>query len=502
MKIDELNDWKRQPPTLKVGALCLRDVSRRPFDQVSLVDPDLESADHQERHLCLSGRPISVLGPSERLFQLAANDQVSNAEFVSEVFDHLPHGAFAVGCRQMRLLPGDGDLVWVASELEPLLTETGEVFVPGCSYRLSADGGFRLDRDHFAALHFVVVDDIGGRNAIERFAGLEFSWLDEVGPGVIQAGIVFDKPIDDADQASALLRAAIDAGICHEGGAVPPKHWARLPGKHGEMIEWNPGQRWSLTFFSDVFGLDLNRQRSDDDAQSIEAEATSPNSGTPPAPCGSTSRSAVPMAYDGRLLLNHLGCHSDIDQLLTSARQLEESFCGRETVGFNIRERPDRYPAEADTDSCGAYALSAMFDLDEVTWTAAEVEQRLARFCALCEVPEPTHVVMGVGDRYCSAYWCVDRYIEPSDWNCWSRMLFDFLCKAGMMTIETASTCDIDLGRMHRIPEIFGVAGQRNCPRLVRAREPLSADQLRAALERYYDRAWPKTWPTEWWPMD
>ena len=247
-------------PTLTVGALCQHDTCRRPFDEIAIAQPVQNL--RLNVHLSDAGKPIVVLGPSERMFQYDMRVWVSNEEFVEDTFHDIPANAFTVGCSQRSFVSGSPDFYWVARDISDLIDGSEEVYVPGISYRLSSDGHFQLDREHFAALHFIAFDDIGGRNLIERFSGLQLSWLLEIAPGVVQGGVIFDTPIEDFDVAMGLLRSAVGAGLCSEGGALPPGYWARLPRgpsvdeRHaGRILDWNPQTRWSVEEFRDEFGL-------------------------------------------------------------------------------------------------------------------------------------------------------------------------------------------------------------------------------------------------------
>jgi len=154
---------------------------------------------------------------------------VTNADFVAVVFTSVPEGAFVAICSKA----GDPDMGgWVASRadanIENLSAEHNN-FVGCSSFYPGKDGSFKARKAHFAACHFLMLDDLGTKVPLERLANFELSWLIETSPGNYQGGIIFADPITDGDVAVRLLNAVIGAGLCDAGATGPLSRWARLP---------------------------------------------------------------------------------------------------------------------------------------------------------------------------------------------------------------------------------------------------------------------------------
>ena len=183
------------------------------------------------------------------------NLQISNSEFIAAVFPRVPEGAFAAVCSK----EGDPGLGgWVASRADQTaanLPTTNNNFIGCSSFYPGDDGSFKARKAQFAACHFLMLDDLGTKVPLERFANFELSWLIETSPRNFQGGIILADPLVDGDEAVRLLNAAIASGLCDEGASGPLTRWARLPiainGKpkyvqktdspfQCRLIEWRP----------------------------------------------------------------------------------------------------------------------------------------------------------------------------------------------------------------------------------------------------------------------
>src|SRR5262249_39295478 len=125
---------------------------------------------------------------------------------------------------------------------------------------------------HFAACHFLMLDDLGTKVPLDRLGGLELSWLIETSRGNHQGGIILNAPITDGAVAVRVLNAVIDAGLCDAGATGPLTRWARLPvaingkPKHADeagvpfqcrLLEWRPDKRYSQQEIMDRLELEL-----------------------------------------------------------------------------------------------------------------------------------------------------------------------------------------------------------------------------------------------------
>ena len=130
-------------------------------------------------------------------------------------------------------------------------------------FQADEGGQYRRQKARFAALHAVMLDDVGTKVAMERLTLLP-SWLIETSPGNHQAGYLLREPLADGGAADRLMNAIVAAGLCDPGANGPRARLARLPvavnGKHSppfpcRLVEWHPELRYSIDEL--VAGLQL-----------------------------------------------------------------------------------------------------------------------------------------------------------------------------------------------------------------------------------------------------
>jgi len=197
---------------------------------------------------------------------------ITNADFASAIFRHLPDGAYAAVCSK----PGNPEVGgWQAlhadSDIERM--SSGHNNYLNCSsFADGTDDSFRVRKDHFTACHFLMLDDIGTKVSLERLGSFKLSSLIETSPGNHQGIIILSEPITDGDEADRLLNTLIAAGLCDAGASGPRSRWARLPvginGKEkyksqtGEpfccrLVEWNPDARYTPQEIVDGLQLEM-----------------------------------------------------------------------------------------------------------------------------------------------------------------------------------------------------------------------------------------------------
>lgn len=133
--------------------------------------------------------------------------QISNAEFVAAVFPSLPVGAFATVCAKSSDPSGGGWLAARADQVAEHLSAANNNYIGCSSFYPGDDGSFKARKAQFAACHFLMLDDLGTKVAMERLAGFELSWLIETSPGNHQGGIILADPLTDGAMAVRLLTA-------------------------------------------------------------------------------------------------------------------------------------------------------------------------------------------------------------------------------------------------------------------------------------------------------
>jgi hypothetical protein len=189
-------------------------------------------------------------------------DKVSNDVFIKAVFHALPAHAHIT----VTSYPGDPDTAtgkdWgrYAAWGKTALPETSNNYFCIASHYPQDNGGIRRVKSHFAALHAVVLDDVGAKVPVDRIT-LTPSWAIETSPGNFQYGFILAEPIEVAAEADRLMTAVIDAGLCDPGASGPTARNMRLPvainGKSkyasetGEPFRcalrtWNPSLHYSV----------------------------------------------------------------------------------------------------------------------------------------------------------------------------------------------------------------------------------------------------------------
>src|SRR5674476_982799 len=147
--------------------------------------------------------------------------QMTNIEFIAAIYPQLPEGAFAAVCSKS----GNPDLGgWLASRSDQLvgaLSAANNNYFSCASFYPRDDGSFKARKTHFAACHFLMLDDLGTKVPLDRLDGFELSWLIETSPGNHQGGIILADPVTDGAVAVRLLTAIIDAGLCDPGATGP-----------------------------------------------------------------------------------------------------------------------------------------------------------------------------------------------------------------------------------------------------------------------------------------
>jgi len=153
-------------------------------------------------------------------------------EFLTATFEHVPSGA-----HRLMYTPSLGHRGFSArtvAELEKILTRTtaprGLYFLTSSAYP-DAHGKLSHGKAQFAALHVVVLDDIGSKIKHDDLPPLlqTPSYRIESSQDNYQYGYFLDKPITDYAHAATLINTIMAAGYTDPGGAMPCKI-VRLPG--------------------------------------------------------------------------------------------------------------------------------------------------------------------------------------------------------------------------------------------------------------------------------
>lgn len=216
--------------------------------------------------------PLPVSPGSPPLPPFSAASQVTNEEFLSAVFHHLPEGAHAAVCSKSGDPTIGGWYAQRADQVAAKLSAANNNYFNCSSFMPDVDGKIHARKENFAAYHALILDDIGTKVPSDRLGNFEFSYLLETSPGNYQGGIILAEPITNGDDANRLLVAAIAAGLCDKGASGAQGRWMRLPvginGKakyandagepfHCRLVEWNPERVYTQQEIIDGLKLEL-----------------------------------------------------------------------------------------------------------------------------------------------------------------------------------------------------------------------------------------------------
>lgn len=216
---------------------------------------------------------------------------VSNAEFLHALFSDLSGDAAPV----VTSFAGNPTQVSAAAwqsrrwrDGENALPANANNYFSLASFRPDEAGVHRRRKAQFAALHAVMLDDIGGKVPGERLT-LPPTWRLETSPGNHQAGYLLAEPLTDGLAADRLMNAVVVAGLCDPGANGPRARLARLPvgvnGKHTplfvcRMVSWVPDRRYSVADL--VAGLQLETKPAERAKRAaMRSQSTRPDDGDP-----------------------------------------------------------------------------------------------------------------------------------------------------------------------------------------------------------------------------
>lgn len=261
--------------------------SRETERERGFVPADAVGRPHQELEASTVGRAAAFGGGGMTMLTTAINDtaaaltlfkdapkktfatcetcNLSNEDFLAVIFDNLPEGARA-GVVSFAGNPHSAAKgAWYAHPAPALMPDSHNNYFTISSYFNDETGQFRRTKKTFAAMHVVMLDDLGVKVDISKVS-LPLSWLIETSAGNYQGGYILAEPLGDAAASDRLMKGIIDAGLCDPGSGGPTARLARLPvainGKHDpvfacKLIEWYPDRRYSVTEIVDGLGIEL-----------------------------------------------------------------------------------------------------------------------------------------------------------------------------------------------------------------------------------------------------
>lgn len=212
--------------------------------------------------------------------------------FLDTVFQNLPPDGrpWVAG---FRCDPYHPDARWggvpVDGRLPDIIEPGANNYLAVSSFKAGDDGRIHRRKANFAAMHLVMVDDVGTKVPVGSIT-LEPSYQLETSPGNFQCGYLLAEPVTDRALAEAVVEALVAQGLATDGkdpGMKGVTRYGRLPcginnkpalvAEHGRpfavrLVEWEPGRRYPITDVIGAYGLKLGKPR----AASPEREPTTP----------------------------------------------------------------------------------------------------------------------------------------------------------------------------------------------------------------------------------
>lgn len=201
--------------------------------------------------------------------------------FLHAVFENLPQGArpWVAGFRCDPYHPGAR---WggcpVNGRIPDIIEAEANNYLAVSSFRPRDDGQIHRRKANFAALHLVMVDDVGTKVPIAAIT-LEPSYLLETSPGNYQAGYLLSEPVADRTLAESTIAAMVAQGLATDGkdpGMKGVTRYGRLPlginnkpalvAEHGRpfkvrLAEWDPARRYTIEEIIGAYKLKLGQAR-------------------------------------------------------------------------------------------------------------------------------------------------------------------------------------------------------------------------------------------------
>lgn len=162
----------------------------------------------------------------------------------------------------------------VLGALPSVIAPSNNNYICVSAFRASADGTWHRRKANFAAMHVVMIDDVGTKVPKERVR-LEPSVLVETSPENFQAWYFLDPPEPIRERAELLVDRMIAAGLSADAkdpgmrgvtryGRLPigrnakPAYVERLGAPFVQRVAiWRLGKRFSLNAVADAYGLNL-----------------------------------------------------------------------------------------------------------------------------------------------------------------------------------------------------------------------------------------------------
>lgn len=197
----------------------------------------------------------------------------TNAEFLAVVFRKLPKTARPLVTAKKGDPSQGGWFPYDADKVEAICPPYQNTYFNCASVYPASNGDLRAKKEHAAAYHALVLDDVGTKVERGLLGSITPTWELETSPGNSQIGFVLSTPESDAAIVEEAQHLIVEAGLCDKG-ALGMMRWVRLPngingkpkhiGPDGKpfgcrFVSWNP----ELVFELDALITELVPDRAD-----------------------------------------------------------------------------------------------------------------------------------------------------------------------------------------------------------------------------------------------
>ena len=247
-----------EPTFIDVGVIEVTETANDETAESDITEPQITATPE----VAVVPNPYAEL-PTERI-------DISNAEFIAAVFRDIPENASAAVCTKPGQLKKDSS--WRANRASPALVQNlspdSNNYVNCSSFYPGDDQSFYARKEKLAAMHMILLDDIGTKVPFEKLNDFKLTSLIETSPGNYQGLIALKEPIDETTASNIVKLLAADG--FSDPGAGGANRWVRLPiaingkekhrNENGEafrckLVEWNPNYCYTPQEIIDGLGL-------------------------------------------------------------------------------------------------------------------------------------------------------------------------------------------------------------------------------------------------------
>lgn len=152
----------------------------------------------------------------------------TNAEFIAAIFTQFPEGTQPLITAKSGDPQEGGWFARPAAEVASICLAGRNTYVNCATFKPGDDGTVVARKDHAAAYHALVLDDVGTKVDRSLLGSITPTWELETSPGNFQIGFKLNPPLSDAAEVDRFQQRIAEAGLTDKG-AMGMARWVRLP---------------------------------------------------------------------------------------------------------------------------------------------------------------------------------------------------------------------------------------------------------------------------------